>query len=437
MRLLERVMLKRPTLGRKTAAGLDRDRKSSFQSSRSRLATLLDLQRTHGNAFVRRLVQSKLSASQPGDYKQESDRASPNSASEGSVVQRLTAEDTEENLKSTKFAGNIRLERAFDNNPAIHIGESGEAVQLVQEALVDNGFPMPGSTKPTGELDGQCGQETFTAIKQFQATHGLDVDGIVGRQTLRRLDQLATGAPAPEVVESTTGAEVAGFRSTLDHYTWEIKAWIPLGQVPDPEEPLQEIRFRLARLGDDVSNYHSQYRGDAHAGYAGSARVIHRVEFDWDGRAITNFSLSPLQHFGTTHREFSALAKPLGSVGPPRAIRDEETATVDRAVSESHPNPAEVRMGMASPNPLTIFPAPDIDADYTLFISRDFGEDTITVRWSTDFMPNHGFRIEKNGIELKQKIVNALPGPLSAPEIALRLNSKTNGGADSVTTLPG
>jgi hypothetical protein len=91
----------------------------------------------------------------------------------------------------------------------------------------------------------------------------------------------------------------------------------------------------------------------------------------------------------------------------------------------------------ASPNPLTLFPAPDIDADYTLFISRDFGEDTITVRWSTDFMPNHGSRIEKNGIELKQRIVNALPGPLSAPEIALRLHSKTNGGADSVTTLPG
>lgn len=94
-------------------------------------------------------------------------------------------------------------------------------------------------------------------------------------------------------------------------------------------------------------------------------------------------------------------------------------------------------MGMASPNPLTLFPAPDIDADYTLFISRDFGEDTITVRWSTDFMPNHGFRVVKNGIELKQRIVNALPGPLSSLEIALRLNSKTNGGADSVTTLPG
>ena len=37
--------------------------------------TLLDLQRTHGNAFVQRLVQRKLAVSQPGDeYEQEADR---------------------------------------------------------------------------------------------------------------------------------------------------------------------------------------------------------------------------------------------------------------------------------------------------------------------------------------------------------------------------
>lgn len=38
------------------------------------MAALLDLQRTHGNAFVQRLVQRKLAVSQPGDkYEQEAD----------------------------------------------------------------------------------------------------------------------------------------------------------------------------------------------------------------------------------------------------------------------------------------------------------------------------------------------------------------------------
>jgi hypothetical protein len=391
---------------------------------------------------------------------------------EGPRLQRLTAEEKQQDLASPKFAGNPRLEKAFDNSPPLGIGESGEAVRLVQEGLVADGIALPGSTKPTGELDGGFGQDTINGVRQFQTKHGLDVDGRVGRQTMGKLDELAANTGEPPLLQPKPGVEPGvielpgGLQILLpggaspgevpeipgggalpnvfgqaperkvDHYVWEIKAWIPLAQVPDPEEALQEARFRLAHLGDEVSDYHSQYRGDAHAGYAGSARVIHRIEFDWDGTRISNFAATPLQHFGTTHREFSALVKPVGGVQP-RAIRDQESRTTDRAVSQSHPNPREVRMGMASPNPLTLFPSPDIDADYTLFISRDFGEDTITVRWSTDLMPNHGFRVEKNGTDLKERVVNALPGPLLAPEIFLRLNSKTNGGADSITTLPG
>jgi peptidoglycan hydrolase-like protein with peptidoglycan-binding domain len=375
------------------------------------------IQQTHGNAYVQRVLS-------PAE-----------GLVEGNPVEGQPAQ-SEDTLRSPRFAGNTRLNSAVRNSPAMHVGESGEAVRLVQDALVRDGAPMPGSTKPTGELDGGFGGETFGVVKQFQQKHGLDVDGIVGRQTLRRLDALEGTTTNTQPIVSTSAAGVAGFLSKVDHYIWEIKAWIPLAQVPDPEEALQEARFRLAHLGDEVSAYHSQYRGDAHAGYAGSARVIHRVEFDWDGTRVSNFAVTPLQHFGTTHREFSALVNPIGGVRS-RAIRDQESGTTDRAVSESHPNPSEVRMGMASPNPLTLFPAPDIDADYTLFISRDFGEDTITVRWSTDLMPNHGFRVEKNGNDLKERVVNALPGPLLAPEIFLRLTSKANGGADTITTLPG
>ncbi|MEO0375316.1 MAG: DUF4157 domain-containing protein, partial [Cyanobacteria bacterium P01_A01_bin.17] len=77
-------------------------------------------------------------------------------------LQRLTNTEKVANLKSSKYAGNPRLERAFDNDPPLGIGEgrgeSNEAVRLIQEGLVADGFEMPRSTKSTGNLDGVFGE---------------------------------------------------------------------------------------------------------------------------------------------------------------------------------------------------------------------------------------------------------------------------------------
>ena len=59
----------------KSGTGLSRNTKSVIGPSISGVEMLLDLQRTHGNGFVQRLVQRKLSVSQPGDaYEQAADR---------------------------------------------------------------------------------------------------------------------------------------------------------------------------------------------------------------------------------------------------------------------------------------------------------------------------------------------------------------------------
>lgn len=102
----------------------------------------------------------------------------------------LTEEEKKEDLKSPKYAPDDRLQRAFDNDPLLTIGESGEPVKLIQEGLRDDGFDMPKSTKPSGEMDGGFGEETFYTVKKFQAKHGLRVDGIVGRETMGKLDEL-------------------------------------------------------------------------------------------------------------------------------------------------------------------------------------------------------------------------------------------------------
>jgi hypothetical protein len=110
-------------------------------------------------------------------------------------------------LGSPRFRDNPRLQQAFHNSPAMHIGEQGEAVRLVQEALVEQGAVMPGSTKPTGELDGGFGAETFAAVQDLQTRHGLAVDGIVGHETLGELDRLGAGGPQPPLLEPKPGRE--------------------------------------------------------------------------------------------------------------------------------------------------------------------------------------------------------------------------------------
>jgi hypothetical protein len=104
---------------------------------------------------------------------------------------RLTEEEKEENLQSVKYSRNARLEKAFDNDPTLKKGETGEAVKLVQEGLVADGFEMPLSTKPNGEMDTIFGDETFRTVQKFQRKHKLSDDGIVGRDTLRKLDEQA------------------------------------------------------------------------------------------------------------------------------------------------------------------------------------------------------------------------------------------------------
>src|SRR5262249_51151505 len=63
-------------------------------------------------------------------------------------------------LKSLRFSDNARLQQAAENRPALKEGEQGEAVEALQQALVDLGLSMPVSTRRTGLADGIYGPET-------------------------------------------------------------------------------------------------------------------------------------------------------------------------------------------------------------------------------------------------------------------------------------
>lgn len=93
-------------------------------------------------------------------------------------------------LNSPRFSRDARLKQAAENHPPLRQGEQGEAVAIVQQALIDLQFAMPGSTRNGRSLpDGIYGPETARVVARFQARSGLAADGIIGRQTLRKLDE--------------------------------------------------------------------------------------------------------------------------------------------------------------------------------------------------------------------------------------------------------
>lgn len=87
-------------------------------------------------------------------------------------------------LTASRFAGDLRLEAAFDDERHVRRGDHGDHVVRLQQALVEQGFQLPGAG-----VDGRFGPETEQAVRNYQAANGLQVDGIVGPRTMGALDR--------------------------------------------------------------------------------------------------------------------------------------------------------------------------------------------------------------------------------------------------------
>jgi len=69
----------------------------------------------------------------------------------------------------------------------LKIGTKGIDVKLLQDQLTKKGYEL-------GKIDGDFGSKTYSAIKHFQADNNLAVDGIVGKQTAKKLDMIWKGS---------------------------------------------------------------------------------------------------------------------------------------------------------------------------------------------------------------------------------------------------
>lgn len=97
--------------------------------------------------------------------------------------------------------------------PVLRKGSSGDSVKELQELLNQYGAGLT--------VDGKFGAATDTAVRDYQATHGLVVDGVVGAATWDSL--LYDPAPEPGIdIVAVSRDELAQQRKKLE----EVAAWI-------------------------------------------------------------------------------------------------------------------------------------------------------------------------------------------------------------------
>ncbi|MBE9223883.1 peptidoglycan-binding protein [Phormidium sp. LEGE 05292] len=65
------------------------------------------------------------------------------------------------------------------SRPVISSGSKGNDVKYLQQLLNKKGYSL--------KVDGDFGPHTVAAVKQFQKSHGLAVDGVVGPKTWNAL----------------------------------------------------------------------------------------------------------------------------------------------------------------------------------------------------------------------------------------------------------
>jgi peptidoglycan hydrolase-like protein with peptidoglycan-binding domain len=118
-------------------------------------------------------------------------------------------------LLSDRFSGNRVLEACMDNERTLQQGSRGTAVTLVQQALIDAGFPLP-----ENGANGIFNAETKTALEDFQRASSLVVDGKLGQNTISALDALFSGgvpelAPAIPATPAPTTAPTVTSQTIL------------------------------------------------------------------------------------------------------------------------------------------------------------------------------------------------------------------------------
>ncbi|MFS0862686.1 peptidoglycan-binding domain-containing protein [Fredinandcohnia sp. 179-A 10B2 NHS] len=132
-------------------------------------------------------------------------------------------------------------------------GDRGPFVKEIQQDLIKAGFALP-----RYGADGSFGPETENAVMRFQKRYGLVVDGLVGPNTLARLQEVLRQSnsdddfPLPNVVlrRGDTGENVRMLQRALKHLRFDPKQ-IDGSYGPQTEDAVRRFQSMFAALKDD------------------------------------------------------------------------------------------------------------------------------------------------------------------------------------------
>ena len=117
-------------------------------------------------------------------------------------------------------------------------GMRGDDVRDLQNLLQDAGYSVG-----LAGADGIFGSDTFRAVAAFQEDHGLEVDGIAGRETMAALDAAVYGPEKPDPPAATpdTDAQPSEF-------------WLPDLQLGDKDPAVTLLQAALNIRGFDCGS---------------------------------------------------------------------------------------------------------------------------------------------------------------------------------------
>jgi hypothetical protein len=221
---------------------------------------------------------------------------------------------------------------------------------------------------------------------------------------------------------------------SVDHYIIGTKAYIPQSKVVDPSpvgrlidapntfrDPLP-VPVSNGLQVDVDTNYQSHYRGDNHTGFDGSWRAQSYIEFDYNGKEITNFkSTNNKDSIAVTHRDWQWNTVAQVQSGPFVISEKEiahgsgtEAAWGKGTVYGQQKSATSFSLGFSATNDISdrqtpgIHDTPAIDSRLDGSVTEDGKK--MTLKYKTDLFPSHGFQVIKNGQVIATEITNNASG---------------------------
>jgi hypothetical protein len=218
--------------------------------------------------------------------------------------------------------------------------------------------------------------------------------------------------------QAATSAYMASFRSggqVCNHYTVEIRAWIPFSDVVDPLQPAPRLYlasqvpplnvlspncYKPDVLDQGSTLVTSTLRGDGHASFEGSYRVVEEIQFNFDGHKISDFSETPIPHTAPSYRDKIYYLGPLSHHDVLGKCANTKTAPNGSSAAQT----GDTTFTLSYERGVPLVPdSPDISQIVQGTVNDD---GSIDLTYTVTNFPNQGIQVTNNGTVILTAVTN-------------------------------